>query len=214
MLFWVILLILIPLIGVIWYTNIWIKIIFDWDHEEQHIELIISPWFRWLKFRYVVPKIDWQGLNQGAKLKMKSSSREEEVRITKDSIEWFKDSVDRLLDQVRNMAHVSHDFLQRVVCEELTFQTQVGTGDAAETGVITGICWSIQSNLVGFFYPKVKWETSPHLDVIPNFTRPVFSLAFRSTFRFRLGYFLKAGLRLLRGYLRSKEAHKKARMNI
>lgn len=88
-------------------------------------------------------------------------------------------------------------FLSRVTCEKLVWQTRIGTGDAAEAGVLTGVVWTVKSSLVGWISQYVNWRRPPELYVDPQFQAPVLETHIHSIIHFKIGHAIIAIKRLL-----------------
>jgi len=95
--------------------------------------------------------------------------------------------------------------LKRVRCRELSWSTEIGAGDAAETALAAGLVWAAKGTLLGLGLQRfVKLEKLPVLSVKPLYGEMRFSTRFRCIFAIRLGHAIGAGLGLLIRILKAK----------
>jgi len=73
------------------------------------------------------------------------------------------------------------------VIERLEWRTELGTGDAAATAVLTGVLWALKSALVGFLARERAFLRRPEIRVLPDYRRTVLAFEISCIFRFTLG---------------------------
>lgn len=84
--------------------------------------------------------------------------------------------------------------LGRTVVRHFSWQTRLGTGDAAETGFLTGVCWAVLSAMLTWLINHVKAFTeTPKVSVVPLFKTAAFGLDVHCIFEFRVGHIIIAG---------------------
>lgn len=95
------------------------------------------------------------------------------------------------------------DYLgDRTVLEEFKWHSDLGLGDAAETGWAVGALWTLKGTFLGWFYNKIEFGVPPDLLIEPQFEGRKVRTAFSCIFRFRLAHIIFAGLIFAREYLR------------
>lgn len=109
---------------------------------------------------------------------------------------WARESR-YLQKRIVHLYEVFRQFLSHVVCERLTWVSKIGTGDAAETGVMTGVVWSVKATLIGMLGSYIRWDRSPDLNVRPFFEKEILDTNLNCIIRFRVGHAILAVLRLL-----------------
>ncbi|HEX3031636.1 MAG TPA: DUF2953 domain-containing protein [Bacillota bacterium] len=117
---------------------------------------------------------------------------------TLDPTEWSLDLIRLVLRKgirvSRTLLPALHKIIAKTEIRHLSWRTTFGTGDAASTGVLAGVAWSLKGSLVGWLLHQVKKvKTSPQLKVIPQFSTSVFSLEFHCIFVVRAGHIIVAG---------------------
>ncbi|SFX02481.1 Protein of unknown function [Thermoactinomyces sp. DSM 45891] len=120
---------------------------------------------------------------------------------SKESIDWsgFKNARERFsetLERVQDLFPLIRNFCSKICCKDLEWKTQVGTGDAAEAGVLTGLVWGIKSFLISVVGNYIKWKKAPEIDVIPHFNQLAFNMYFHSIVCFRVWHAIVVVTRL------------------
>ncbi|MEW9699043.1 DUF2953 domain-containing protein [Paenibacillus sp. SI8] len=172
--------------------------------DNDTLSMEIRALFGLVKYRYVIPIIQFKGFAQGIMIRSetvtKSSSKLSDAHkkhITKEKVIEFYKNAQLILVKTLDFYDWMKQTLARVECTELKWVTRVGVGDAPETAITTGAIWGIKSSLIGFGIRFVKLKVKPRIDVIPQYNQPQFTTEFRLTGRIRVGFIVFAGVRLL-----------------
>ncbi len=88
--------------------------------------------------------------------------------------------------------------LHRVHLHRFRWRTEIGTGDPAHTGFLTGAAWGVKGFLLNNACRLLSPDGArPLVAVSPNFERVGFSTALDCIFEVRFGYIILTGLRAL-----------------
>ncbi|MFJ7557127.1 DUF2953 domain-containing protein [Bacillus thuringiensis] len=79
------------------------------------------------------------------------------------------DTIGELIIKLREMHNIFKDFLNKVKINQWRWQSQIGTGDAASTGIVTGFAWSIKGIIVGVAEQYMHIINVPELEITPVF---------------------------------------------
>ncbi|CAI6057399.1 DUF2953 domain-containing protein [Cohnella sp. JJ-181] len=102
-----------------------------------------------------------------------------------------------MLVSVRRLKPWMLEGLRKIECTRYRLDIRIGTGDAASTGVATGVCWSVMGIAAGVLDRFVKLKTHPHGRVEPEFNRVDLNIVWEADFRIRAGTAAAHALRLL-----------------
>lgn len=72
-------------------------------------------------------------------------------------------------------------------CEQLEWKTRYGSEDAAVTGIVTGVLWTIKTLMITRLKKKVIFTTQPIITVNPVFGDNSLKVDFQCIFSIRLG---------------------------
>ncbi|RAL22679.1 DUF2953 domain-containing protein [Thermoflavimicrobium daqui] len=192
--------ILLVFLLIIPFTSIRIEVLYQRTKENDQGRVEVRALFGLIRFQLKLPKLDFKGLDQGIHMKSKANiitKTRMEDKIGPKSIQFFKEKYQELLDHFTDFIEVTNWFLSKVTCEKWIWHTKVGTGDAAEAGILTGMIWGVKSTLVGFISHYIQWQTYPLLNVQPAFHQAMFDIYFHSIIRFRIGHAILAMKRLV-----------------
>jgi hypothetical protein len=101
-----------------------------------------------------------------------------------------------LLRKLRNYIHFSRrltrQLLTEVCCEKFYWHTQFGTSDAAVTGVMSGLLWSMKALVLSRLTRRIHFVAKPSIRVCPDFQDTGFTMEFKCIFSLRLGNVMNA----------------------
>ncbi|RDE32104.1 DUF2953 domain-containing protein [Parageobacillus thermoglucosidasius] len=89
-------------------------------------------------------------------------------------------------------------FLGHISITKFEWQTKIGTGDAATTGMIVGLGWSLKYHLLALSSKYMKLKTPPFFMITPSFHEAVSETKFVCMIHFRIGYAMLAGIRMVK----------------
>jgi len=103
------------------------------------------------------------------------------------------------LEYLQRYRKVLRKLLKTIRFHHLTWITQVGFGDPADTGVATGILWGMKGYLYSVFRSHAGTVVNaPRLSVIPCFDCTCLRLDFHCIFDVRIGHIIIAGLNFVK----------------
>jgi len=116
-----------------------------------------------------------------------------------------KISLGRLLKNFPRLAFTGREitilgkwFLSKISLQKLTWSTEVGTGEAGNTGVLVGLIWALKGLILQYiFFGAKKTLGKPKLKVIPNFTRPIMAWDVDCIFDVTCGHIIIGGIKAL-----------------
>lgn len=82
--------------------------------------------------------------------------------------------------------------------KKLEWCSEFGTADAAHTGLIAGLAWSLKSAALTAVSAYSHLETMPRIHVRPHFRKVFFCTLFDCIFEIRIGHIMIAGLKTVR----------------
>lgn len=190
----------------LFFTNVRISIEYKRAKENDHIHIESKVWFGLITLKFDIPMLQIQSLFQGVKVKHHATVTPESPPVPKKKKSFFL--TPHLIRRYAHRFHLLklrvHDFnqilkslLKHIRCEQFEWYTRVGVGDAAATGVITGLIWGVKTTFIGVFAHYVKLRTIPRLNVVPSFQDSSIDTQFLCIVRFRIGHAIIAGTRIL-----------------
>lgn len=126
------------------------------------------------------------------------SGDEKKVKITFEEILDLLKEAKEFLKHVVGFHKIVRRFLGHVSVRELEWRSNVGIGDAAMTGVLSGVVWSIKGIFVGMISNYMNMKQSPRVEITPNFHSAISQTYFKCMISFRLGQAIVAALLIVR----------------
>lgn len=87
--------------------------------------------------------------------------------------------------------------LKKIECTRWRFDIAVGTGDAAQTAVVAGLCWAALGMATGATGQLLTFRTRVNGEVVPNYREAEFSLVWEADFQVRTGTMLASAISLV-----------------
>ncbi|QKG84283.1 DUF2953 domain-containing protein [Kroppenstedtia pulmonis] len=198
---WLFLVAGIGVMGVFVLSPVRVFVVYYRRGEDDQLKTQIRLLWGLIRLRYEMSMADLteKGLQVKEKGVPKSPGKKKRrrKRITLATLQrWARESR-YLQERIVHLYDVLRRFFSQVVCERLTWVSDIGTGDAAETGVLTGVVWSVKTTMIGMLGSYIRWGRSPDLDVRPFFEKEILDTNLNCIIRFRVGHAILAVLRLL-----------------
>ncbi|HEY8464166.1 MAG TPA: DUF2953 domain-containing protein [Bacillota bacterium] len=76
--------------------------------------------------------------------------------------------------------------------QSLQWSTQIGTGDSAQTAVLSGLLWAVKTTVTGWLQDKYRFVKQPEVMVYSDYETAGLNMAFNCIFRVKLGYIIIA----------------------
>lgn len=197
---------------IIWFTSLRIQIIYRRQAENDDLEIELSVYRRLLRYRIRANMLQLRNLRTGVKVAgeadagtdpvSKEKERKKKAWITPHTIAEAQRYVRDLRQRVYNMDEIVRTTLKHVRGEKLEWQTNIGVGEAAATGIVSGIVWTTKSAVLAVLGRYVTLSTNPELAVIPDFSGTRLEIRFCCILRLRIGHAITAAIRIVIHYFR------------
>ncbi|MNC24302.1 hypothetical protein D3C75_723550 [compost metagenome] len=174
--------------------------------KDDRVEFDIKALFGLVKFHYELPKLIFEGIERGVKVKLEESGiapvrkdSDKEEQIDKETVQNWADNLKEALRATRGLMKWLKSLLSHVKITKLDWSTDFSLGDAAYTATATGALWGLKWSLAGWVSQFVRLQKSPRMFVVPVFRDELcFSTEAVCTGKLSVAYVLYAGLLLLR----------------
>ena len=197
---WILFVLLILLILVPFTT---LSIRFQYHREGTDDELGVAVYWigGLIRYNFSAPLLNWTErgdlvVRQEIQTGKGKNLTTQKKRITLETIRRYTKFFQRLRRRIHDLNDTVRPFLRHVTCERLEWVSTIGTGDAAETGILTGMAWAIKTMLVSVAGKYVRWARYPKLNVRPCFGEKRLESDLLCIVRFRLGHLILAVVRL------------------
>ncbi|TKC15804.1 DUF2953 domain-containing protein [Robertmurraya kyonggiensis] len=186
-----------------------ISVIIDYYHgnDDDHLKITLKALFGLLRYKINIPVIkmdkDSPAIVVKENVEMKVGPQENEQKKGKE-----KFTVDELLASLKDMKlllkHVAglhriiRSFLKKVTVSKVEWNTIVGVGDAAYTGMLTGAIWTVKGSIIGLMCSLMKVQETPQIMITPDFNRSISQTSLKCMIHFRIGHAIFAGIKLFK----------------
>lgn len=111
-----------------------------------------------------------------------------------------------LIKKIINSKPLILKFLSKVSVHHLSWKTNIGTGDASLTGILSGGLWSVKGAVIGMAMSHMKVKEQPDIEIVPLFQHKFVYSEFKCMTSVRLGQTIYAIFQLARHFQGSRSS--------
>jgi hypothetical protein len=174
---WVVGISVLAIFVLVLFSNIKVRVKYFREGENDEVDAAITALFGLVQLRYNVPTIELRPWLQGIRMdvsKKKSSDMLPTLDFSREEMQRFFARVRTLIVHMKNYKAWLEGTLQHIHVVEFRWGTRFGLDDAPETGIASGVLWSMKSMVVGMMSRWVTLDERPIMSVTPMFQNPKF----------------------------------------
>ncbi|WP_350344727.1 DUF2953 domain-containing protein [Proteinivorax tanatarense] len=177
-------------------------------HTTKQSDIVVGVRLFWGLIRYNIdiPKLFIKNKKLQMEAEMERSHKKPYFDMHK-SFGFKKEIVALLINELKNLKKMSRVLMKLskrwVKIEKLSWHTDFGTSDAANTGIMYGVLWQLKTAVLGFAV-KVAKMNKPIISVEPKFNKSDFNTKLNCIITFPLGYIITVGIYLLFNFIKTK----------
>lgn len=204
---WILLIFLI--LTLIWFSSVRIGIFYKREQENDLIKVEVGLLNGLIPIRKEIPALNFK--EEGIQLKERTKSKKkttnkEKKRITYAEIKEYRKQFNQWVDQVVYFHRILKNFLAKIKVKKLSWWSRIGTGDAAETGILSGLVWGIKSGLITVIRHFLQMKKEPEIIIEPSFMQACLHTQFECIVQFRLGDAILAGIKFMINWKKGRGA--------
>lgn len=205
---WVIIILTnIVLICLLLYCKIYIKFNYQRNGTNDYIAVDVYCYRRLLTYSMQVPVIEITDSKNSLwlKSKIKAGQSQDETHIKREqrfiekTVKFYilhPRRLKRVVRLVRYYARLYCSVMNKVIesmhCEKLQWKTIYGSEDAEQTGIVTGMLWTVKELMITRLKNRVIVTKNPIINVNPLYGQNSFNVDFQCIFSIRLGNVINA----------------------
>lgn len=200
--FWLIFLVINLLIGfLLSFTKIYIDIKYKRSGKDDYIAINIYMIKKLIAFSMEVPIVKiassddcfWiESAINTPKGKDRLQTEGNSKKVNNKSLRGLRLFIRKIIYFIRLYYQTIDRILKSLVCEKLCWKTIYGSEDAAITGIMTGVIWTIKTLVLRKLESRIYYIGKPVITVTPIFGCNRFEVDFQCIFSIRLGNLIKA----------------------
>ncbi len=181
-----------------------ITIFFQHAQDDDECRITFKTLFGLIRYTIRIPLIKLDKQSPGIVVSHKETVNNVSERSQKTTKYTPREIIHSFKVTKEFMRHVVHlneivkKFLAHVSITTFEWQTRIGTGDAAYTGMVAGLGWSLKYGVVALLSKYMKLKTIPMLTITPCFQQAVSETKFVCMIHFRIGHAMLAGIRIMK----------------
>lgn len=172
-------------------SRIRIRVRYSRSGKLDQLVVIVQALYGLFHYELVLPSIMIKGLNviYGEKKSVGIGPLHEEKKKRKFGIGTFKRywrSYRKIQFSTRKFKRWLRSTMSKVECTRWRLDFRVGTGDAAQTAILTGLLWAVAGCASGAAGQFLKLTAVPDNRIEPNYSEPEFSAVWEADFQIRV----------------------------
>ncbi|MGZ0086738.1 DUF2953 domain-containing protein [Caldibacillus thermoamylovorans] len=183
-----------------------VAIAFRHVRNDEECKIVVRTLFGLFRYTIRIPllKPEWDGKTPQVAFVQKQGvggtrdKEEKKGKLTPAKVARFIRQVKRFLRQVVDLHEIMKQFYRHVTVTQWEWKTRIGTGDAASTGLLVGLGWSLKYMIIGAVSRYMNMKTVPVVAVVPAYDQAVSETAFACMIHFRIGHAMVAGWRVMK----------------
>lgn len=120
--------------------------------------------------------------------------------INRNSVIHNTYDIEKMIDSYKKIYIKYEPYIKKIkeksILNNISWHTKVGTNDAAETAIITGVVWAIKAFVILFITESYNFSNIL-INVVPNYNINTFETTIDCIFNIKLGYIINANIRVL-----------------
>ncbi|WP_017726573.1 DUF2953 domain-containing protein [Halalkalibacterium ligniniphilum] len=178
-------------------TKITVRIQYCHTADDDLLEVKVSAW-KYLKYTFSAPliKIDENSPTLVVEKEKHLGNKDDKKRVQLSvkeilhNIQLFQD----FLQHVIGFYRILRWLLKRIHLKKLEWSSHLGLGDAAQTGMLLSMVWTLKGMVAGLFGNYMRMHSMPKLSITPHYQELISETRFSCMFSFRLGYAIGASI--------------------
>jgi len=182
-----------------------INLFFQRENNNDFLTIRVNTFFSLIRFNIAIPLLHQEtplDLTMEAELKAGEDEliREIKEKISVQDINWEKAAA--IIKYIRKnrklLWFISRFYIRAVTVDEFTLNIRGGADDAAVTGMLAGLYWTVTSTVSTLAQRWLTVKQRPVFGLKPDFSpQPELACRLNTTVSFRLGHFTIAGFLFL-----------------
>lgn len=202
----IILLIIFLLFILLFYSSL--KIHIQYYHEKDNDQLTIKFLGLYGLFRYKINvpviKIDKDSPSIVTKKKVEQGKGGNNHNVDKEK--FTPEDLIKTITDMKNLVHhvvdlystIVRKFLKKITVTKLQWDSTIGVGNAAYTGMAAGALWAAKGGLIGLITHFMNVPEIPKITVNPHFQKVITQTSFTCMIQFRVGNAILAGIAMIK----------------
>lgn len=202
----IILLMIFLLLLLLLYSKL--KIHIHYYHAQDNDELIIQfkGFFGLFRYKINVPiiKFDEDSPSIITKKKVEKPAKGNNENVEKEQY-TLQDFIHTIQDMKKLTHHIVdlyskiiREFFKKITITKLHWESTIGVGDAAYTGIAVGALWAAKGSLIGIITHYFHVPEVPKISINPHFQKVITQTSFTCMIQFRVGHAIFAGIKVFK----------------
>jgi hypothetical protein len=190
------------LFTILFFTIVQVKVHLVRKGKDDKVRTNVKAWFGLINIRTEVPMVKLSDDMSGTEYQMEMDSPNAPLEKSNFKVKPFEllqihQRIYHWIKNVHELHRIVKKFLKTIRLDLLIWRSAIGTGDAAQTGTLSGISWGVKSNIIGIVSNYLTLRTIPRIHIEPLFQEKKLETELECMIRLRIGYAILAGIQIV-----------------
>ncbi|WP_062355086.1 DUF2953 domain-containing protein [Bacillus kwashiorkori] len=203
---WLIIIVaLILLLLVVIFSKVKLKVTYSHANSKDLLQIVVILLFGIIKFK--INLLDGKNKDDQPEQQNNNDQMAKQQDVEDSGLKSLHD-IKLVVNRVIGLNKIVQTFLKKVQIIKFDWKTVIGTGDASQTGMITGVAWGIKGVVVGLLSKFFSLKVYPNIHIAPSFQQKIAKTELFCMIQVRIGHAILAGIKILKYWRGSKPKFK------
>ncbi|WP_157796550.1 DUF2953 domain-containing protein [Bacillus sp. FJAT-45037] len=201
---------LLALMILLFITKVKVDITYKHIKDDDLLEVAVHVW--WMRvYTFEAPLIKINEESPAIVVEEEESvgghKTKKDKKITVQTIMHDIHLAERWFRHIIGLNRIIRRFCRHIHLYRFHWYSEIGIGDAATTGSVTGLLWALKGSFYGLIANHVKVHRMPDLSITPHFQGMISRTYFSCMFTFRIGHAIFVGLLIVMHWRRRPKSN-------
>ncbi|KXG76835.1 DUF2953 domain-containing protein [Thermotalea metallivorans] len=181
------------------------------DKTNDAVICRFKTFFGLIQYKIEIPLIRWINRKNNSSVleidtEVESGKTENFIKDDKKLLNFAE--IEEIQDQLAHLYHGYYNIFsyirKKIVLESLSWKTEFGIGDAAVTGILSGMLWGIKGTLFAIIQKHIH-PKNISFHVVPYFDQEIFQTRIHCIITLKIGYAIIASIKFVHVYWKRGE---------
>lgn len=148
------------------------------------------------------PQIKMVGQVEGEK-GIPLGEKEKEIKVNRYLVQKISAWLPVIINRIKELKKTAYWLVGKISVKRFCWVTEIGTGEPAETAILTGTLWAVKGTFLSYFQTMAgRVRSNPQINVIPNFNKAMVTSQADCIFDVLCGHIIIGGFKILYLFLK------------
>lgn len=172
--------------------------------NDVRIQVAFKMWYGLIRYKLDIPSVKMEDFPDSVVVEEKiekgkdQTVSQETINLETENMLVFFEDIKSFVGHIAGFHKIVRYFLKKVSLYDLQWNSVIGIGEAAHTGVMAGSFWALKSGVLTLLSRYIRLRTMPSVSITPHFQLMTVQTSIKCMIRFRIGHAILAGMKMVK----------------